>query len=86
MTDAKKRIVDALAKGAAEAEAREEARLLAEKHDAIERARDVIYAALTEWTGITCVSGGSIPIVRDGNQVGSKPELLPNCWTVSGVN
>lgn len=71
MTEAGKQVAAALAMSMAEAEARAEIQRYEEKLHARKCAKAVIYAALAQWTGIDFGEDAPIPIVRQGEHVGS---------------
>lgn len=76
MTDPKKKIVDALVEVTARHKIEAEARLLAEKEQAITRANEEIYSEIGRWTGIAVGPDGYIPIIRNGKQVGTLPQTI----------
>lgn len=53
-----------------ETELEAEVRRGTEKLNAINRAEEVIFSALSDWTGCECGPGKAIPIIREGERVG----------------
>ena len=71
MNDRTDAIAKALLEGKANAMAEAEVQTLVEKEQAINDAVEVIYSALGRWTGSELKPGDPIPIVRNGERVGS---------------
>lgn len=79
MTDSRKKVERSPANATFEQEIEAKKRSPAEGNNAVIRAEEVIYAAISNWTGIKVTRGDSIPIVRDDRKVG---ELRDNPHTV----
>ncbi|MBZ0129633.1 MAG: hypothetical protein K8F59_11005 [Rhodobacteraceae bacterium] len=76
MTDSNQKIVKALLDGQARAKGEAEMKAHAEKHHAVIQAVEVIYEAVTNWTGIEVTPSERIPIIRNGKRVGELPQSL----------
>jgi len=76
VTDAMKKVAKALIEAKIRSDIGAEVRSITEKQQAIIRAEAAINSEIGRWTGTDVGTGHTVPIVRDGKQVGTLPGTI----------